>query len=370
LHLAFEPISHPNGGLGVHVCRNTEALEKHVEQWIINVPSHLDSWHEVKSIGRDRYSVTIAPETRHLVSNQGLELLHDQEVFFKAFAELCPHDFDIVHCHDTYMMPLALKIRALFGSKIVLTSHLLMADVMSLYGGLSQKWQHQIETEIEAYGQADQVITISKHYENFLKDLFFVDPEKMTLIYNGVDHAPKRATPNKEPKTIGYLGRAAKMKGLDQVMTAVDAFPHIKFKIITAVKGDAVDGFASGCIKFFESRPNVELVNGLHPDLKWPHMMDCDLAVMPSIREPWGLVSLEWMSAGVPLIASNVGGLKEIVSDHNAWPFDPPHLIDAIKSYKFDQSKIDSAFAFSDSFTWESCAGATMEVYRKCLQKS
>ncbi len=370
MHLCFEPVSHPNGGLGVHVVRNSEKLEKYVDQFILNVPTGQDRPMSVARIGESRYSATISLQSNHLAKDPGIELLNDQEIFFDAYSSLCPRAPSIVHCHDAYLYPLAKKIRALFGSKIVVTSHLLMMDVLSIYEHIKTKNKYQIEVELEAYNQADAVITISEHYKKFLTDKLMVPEEKITLVYNGLDRVDHWARVREKPEVIGFLGRCAEMKGVSHLMALISRMPEQRFKVITAVKGDCMDPFAVDSFSWLSRQKNVEMVNGVHPDKKWPHVLQCDLAVMPSIREPWGIVATEWMQVGVPLIASNTGGLAEIATPERAWQCDPRKLVEAVKNYRYDESKIRRAKEFTSTLSWDRCAAETWEVYKRCLHSA
>jgi glycosyltransferase involved in cell wall biosynthesis len=371
LHLCFEPMAHPNGGLGVHVARVTKSLERYVDQVVINMPAKFEPMDTLIDLGNDRYSALVDKQTGHFISGGGFDVYNDETKFFEAFVKLGHRDFDIIHCHDTYFYGLAEKLRMLFGSKIICTSHLLMADVVGMFKSHAPKAHFQIENEVRAYHECDAAITISEHYGWFLTQLFGVPEDKVTLVYNGIDRSNSvTANPKVLPKTIGFLGRAAYMKGIHFVRDAIKALPEMKWVIITNSSDEANYQSAKDFINFCHAQQNIEVVEGKHPDEKWAHMAKCDLAIMPSVREPWGLVALEWMQAGVPLIGAQIGGLAEIVDESRAWPFNHPNLIKAILDYRYDPMKVSRAKEFADSFTWDNCADGVYEVYKKCLQKS
>lgn len=364
-------MAHPNGGLGVHVARVTKSLERYCDQVILNVPSKEQTWGDLIDLGNNRYSALVAKESQHFINGGGFDVYTDETAFFNRFCDLGFRNFDVIHCHDTYFYGLAEKLKKLFGSKIICTAHLLMSDVVSMFKAHAPKAHFQIETEVRGYHECDAAITISKHYGWFLTNLLGVPKDKVALVYNGIDRSNAvMANPKERPETIGFLGRAAYMKGIHFVKEAIESLPEKKWVIITNSSDEANHESAKEFIAFCHAQKNIEVVEGKHPDEKWAHMAKCDLAIMPSVREPWGLVALEWMQAGVPLIGAKIGGLAEIVDPSRAWPFEHPNLIEAILDYRFSREKIERAKEFADSFTWDKCADGVYEVYKKCLQKS
>ena len=93
---------------------------------------------------------------------------------------------------------------------------------------------------------------------------------------------------------------------------------------------------------------------------------------MPSVHEPFGIVALEAMARGIPLIASNVGGLPDFVKDgENGLLFDPSDPANLVRA--FDRlvalplervnAMVSAARATADQFTWRSVIDRLMRIY-------
>jgi glycosyltransferase involved in cell wall biosynthesis len=101
------------------------------------------------------------------------------------------------------------------------------------------------------------------------------------------------------------------------------------------------------------------------------------IAVFPSIYEPFGIVALEAMGAGVPVIASATGGLEEIIQDgFNGLKFvsgSSDSLAYQIRRAANDSALTDylvrNAHQTANKYSWESAAESTMDVYRRVLDE-
>ena len=94
-------------------------------------------------------------------------------------------------------------------------------------------------------------------------------------------------------------------------------------------------------------------------------MRIADIAIMPSLHEPFGITALEWMGLGVSLIVSGTGGLKEFCNDDNSTLIEPTSesLIKAIKNHKADIEKLRNAKETAKRYSWQEIARKTRDIY-------
>jgi glycosyltransferase involved in cell wall biosynthesis len=183
------------------------------------------------------------------------------------------------------------------------------------------------------YKKVDQVITVSQAVK---KAITIFPPEKITVVYNGID-IEKFATAapgtlcqelgiSAQTKIVGMVGRVNPSKGH---LTFFQSIPEILAKCPDTVFVIAGSGDIS-------QLPNLgEHVHFLGERKDIPAIMkDLDVLVMASRNEPFGLVTVEAMASGTPVVGANSGGTAEIISDGETGllfpPEDPAKLAEAV----------------------------------------
>lgn len=182
---------------------------------------------------------------------------------------------------------------------------------------------------------ADRIVVISEHERRQGLNIGIAD-ERMALVLNGIaDLPPARPARWDDPRTrILFVGRLDEQKGFD---TLLDAVEPIQDRVSVRVIGKAVAGPAT------QSRPRRSKVDYLG----WRSLAEvsteiaaADVVVVPSRWEGFGLVALEAMRGGCAVVASAVGGLREIVVDGVTGrlvpPDSPAQLMDVLVAHDRD----------------------------------
>lgn len=221
---------------------------------------------------------------------------------------------DLLHTHflgdDSYTRIVAARTRI----PLVATLH-------NVYASESPRRKIQ---KIAARIDVSHVVCISHGVAEFAHDSYHLPQERLRVVHNGVDFAAfgldSRPAPTSR-KTIGCVGRLTDQKGQDYLLEAIALLPDpTKYRVLLAGTGPLRTRLEALAHKLSVA-DRVEFL-GLVNDMK-DFYSQLDVLVMPSRYEGFGLVAVESMACGVPVIGADVPGLKEVlqVSDLNyPWP--------------------------------------------------
>jgi len=197
--------------------------------------------------------------------------------------------------------------------------------------------------------------------------------EHIHLVFNAVDQELFRpaAQRHEGSLTVGYLGRIKKYKSVDHLVRAfaevVRSLPEAK--LIVVGDGDALASLRRTASELGIQR-NVEFTGYVSPEEKVRLLQNMDLVVNPSSKEGWGLTVIEANACGVPVIASDVPGLKDSVLDGSTgmlYPYgDVQRLSEMIVKLLTDaptrRRMSDEAVRWARRFSWAASADAMLAV--------
>ncbi|WP_210365938.1 glycosyltransferase family 4 protein [Bacillus sp. REN3] len=242
----------------------------------------------------------------------------------KAMLIAGPAPIDIVHTHDWLTGPAAEYLSEALNVPLVATIH---GTEFGRNNGVFTELQHFINSkEKELAESAARVIVCSEFMAEEVTALFGIKKAKVTVIENGASFDIKtkqRANLEEQypfikgKKVIFSIGRIVKEKGFDSVIKAAvllrDTHPDICFVI--AGNGPLLDEYRK-----FAKRLSVDdrvFFIGFIPDeVRLGFLAKSNLAVFPSLYEPFGLAAVESLSFGVPTIVAKTGGMQGLVEDY------------------------------------------------------
>jgi 1,4-alpha-glucan branching enzyme len=278
--------------------------------------------------------------------------------------------FDVVHAHDWLVGQAGIALKARWGTPLVATIH---ATERGRNNGIREAMQQAIhEEEWLLTATADRVITVSQAMAREVADSFRVSP---TVIYNGVTMPP--AAPD-APAPIAldapyffYIGRLVQEKGVQVAIQALAIMRHSAHLVI-AGRGP-MEAELKNVARAWGLENRVHFVGRVTDEGRGAWLRNAAGGLVPSLYEPFGIVALEVMAAGAPVIVGDTGGLAEIVS----------HGTDGLKvtpgdrvtlAEQMDRLLADPAAArrlaeagratAAGRFGWPAIAAATAAVYR------
>ena len=246
---------------------------------------------------------------------------------------------DVIHAHDWLVAYAAKSLKNSYDIPIVATIHATEAGRNS---GIHNETQRYInDTEWMLTYEANEVIVNSNYMKCELQRNFGLPFEKINVIPNGVnltmysgiekDYDFRRNFASDNEKIILYAGRLVYEKGVQYL---IGAMPKIlqnyhDAKLVIAGKGGMYDELKSQVN--YLGLGNKVYFTGYMDHKSLCKLYKCaDISVFPSTYEPFGIVALEGMLAGNPVVTSDVGGLNEIVE----------HGVNGMKSYAGNSNSI------------------------------
>ncbi len=303
-------------------------------------------------------------------SDYGGDLIAESERYARfCVAAVRGMDFDVIHAHDWLTYPAGLAVARMTGKPLVVHVHSTEFD-------RSGEHVNQPIYNIERRGMhgAVRVITVSMLTRNLCVNRFGVNPDKVDVVYNGVDLDPRMA--GLEPirqseKVVLYFGRITMQKGPEYFIAAarrvLDVMDGVKF--VVAGNGDqaqrmiemaAAMGIGNKVLfTGFLRGKDIQKVFGL-----------ADLYVMPSVSEPFGIAPLEAMGHKVPVIISRTSGVSEILTNVlkcDFWDVDDManKIVAVLRHPPLQRTLRDSGYFEVRGITWDGAAAKVEAVYER-----
>lgn len=311
-------------------------------------------------------------------------------------------DADLVHCHTWYSHFGGILAKLNYGLPLVITTHSLEPLRPWKREQLAGGYDFSVWVEKTALEMADAVIAVSKQTKADIERLFNIRPERLHVIYNGIDLEEYRKTESTDALArygidkpfVLFVGRITRQKG---IVHLVHAIQHMDPGFQVVLCAGAPDTPEIGR----EMKEAVARVQAEHGDVVWiDEMVDkptvrelysnASVFCCPSIYEPFGIINLEAMACETAVVATAVGGITEVVVDGETGflvpleqmessPFEPlnPDKFARDLAQRINQLMADPALCAKfgragrkraeEKFGWPAIAQQTKALYEKIL---
>lgn len=293
---------------------------------------------------------------------------------------------NLIHAHDWLVSYSSVCLKHSLDIPLIATIH---ATEMGRNHGIHndlQRYIHQREWFLTF--EAWKVFTCSEYMKKEVNLAFATPLDKIEVVPNAIDAEKYNIEFEKEPfrsqfahpeeKIVFYVGRMVREKGVEVLIEAIpkvlSEYPQAKFLIVGGGYNEHLKrrAWELGIYQkvYFTGYVDDETLTKIYK------VIDC--AVYPSLYEPFGIVALEAMAAGVPVVTSDIGGFKEIVEHTvtgiHTWANNPDSLawgiLQILKNPEYaEKLKREAKKRVKEKFSWEKSAEKAIEIYEAVLKE-
>ncbi|MCX8174152.1 MAG: glycogen synthase [Thermoplasmata archaeon] len=362
------------GGVGIHLKYLTKALLKFMEV-------------EVRTIGSEPPTKIDGVPVKYFSPWKAMGDVKERHGKVLETLSLClalvaePIDGEIVHTHTWYTNLAGLYAKKLYGKKLLATVHSLEPLRPWKAEQIGSGYNLSVWMEKTGLEECDRIIAVSEEMKKDIQEVYGIPGNRISVIHNGIDIEKYRKQENEgllrnlgvRKPYILFVGRLTRQKGIFEL---VEAMKEVRATLVLVTgKPDTpeIEGELAVKLKGME---NIIWLNRMLSETEIIALYSsARLFVCPSIYEPFGIINLEAMACGAPVVASAVGGIKEVIQDgKNGVLVEPGNveaLAEAINRVLADdelrERLIVEGRRRAEEFAWERIARKTYLLYREVL---
>jgi D-inositol-3-phosphate glycosyltransferase len=308
--------------------------------------------------------------------------------------------YDIIHSHYWMSGIAARELKDIWDAPVIQMYHTLGKLKQQVAQNREEKeGDYRIKGERQTISMADRIVASTSTERNQLVDLYNAPPNKIEVIPPGVDLSHFYPIPPDEAKEfvgippekkmVLFVGRIEPLKGIKTLLRAIGHLSDIEKAddnlCLAIIGGDLNEDNG-------KEQDEMNILHQLREEYGLEDMVTflgkrsqdslpyyysaAEMLVMPSHYESFGMVALESMACGTPVIASLVGGLIHLVEDGITGyhvPVDDPIALSLRISSLLEDKALryrmgHDAFAFAKQFGWEKIAGEILALYQDILK--
>lgn len=323
----------------------------------------------------DQYFQQITAVSKEMQQVYGHDLPEAVEHFTQASVELSKGiSSDVIHCHD--WMTYGAGIRAARYHRKPLVAHIHATELDRTHFKPNQ-WIY--EQERIGFEAADRIIAVSNYTKNILTGHYGIHPDKICVVYNGSNEVEQSFTTlssiasRTHVPMVLFLGRLTLQKGPIQFLEMAAKIHQYRPEVQFVVAGEGnMLGEMLERTKQLALEKNVTFLGRVDSSEAHKLYNSADCFVMPSLSEPFGLVALEAIFHGTPVVISKQSGVSEVVGHGFKVDFwDTDKMADCVLTILREQplamqlrSQASQSLAY---LRWERQAGIVRSVYQELL---
>lgn len=315
-------------------------------------------------------------------------------------------DADIVHCHTWYSHFAGIMAKLCYGIPMVLTTHSLEPLRPWKREQLGRGYDASSWIEKTAIEMADCLIAVSEETKQDIIKHFDVDEDKIEVVYNGIDlkeYAVVKETNvletygiDKNKPYVLFVGRITRQKGIVHLVNAIkyiDADTQIVLCAGAPDTEEIAKEMEDAVAEASKTRDNIFWIDKMLDKKDVIQLYShADVFCCPSIYEPFGIINIEAMACETAVVASAVGGIKEVVVEgetgllinleqQNVAPFEPVNPdqfsrdlaegVNKVINNKELREKMakNGRHRVEEFFDWKAIAKQTKNIYQSLIIK-
>ena len=281
---------------------------------------------------------------------------------------------DVIHAHDWLAFLAGLEAKKATGKPLILHVH---ATEFDRTGGQGVN-QDVYNIEKKAMNEADKIIAVSNFTKEKIIRYYNIPFEKISVIHNGIDESDYRQLPARmqEVKEVGnkkivlFVGRITIQKGPEYFVRAAKKVLDYYSEALFVVSGsgdmqqqmmDEVAHLGIGDKVIFTGWLKGDDLNAIY--------QAADLYIMPSVSEPFGIIPLESIVNGTPVIISKQTGVSEVLTHAlkvDFWDVDEManKILGVLQNEPLKETLQKELQKEVKKLTWKSAAGKVLDVYK------
>lgn len=317
-----------------------------------------------------------------------------------------PTDADVVHCHTWYSHFAGILAKLCYGIPLVVTTHSLEPLRPWKREQLGRGYDASSWVEKIAIEMADAVIAVSEETKTDVLKYFDVDESKIEVVYNGINLEQYKKVDDtsildeygidKEKPFVLFVGRITRQKGIIHLVNAIKYIDKETQIVLCAGAPDTKDiakEMEEAVAEAKKHRDNIFWIDKMLDKADVIQLYShANVFCCPSIYEPFGIINIEAMACETAVVASAVGGIKEVVIPNETGilvpleqqteaPFEPvdpdkfsKDLADGVNKVIKDK-KLQYKMAkhgrkrVEDFFDWKAIAQQTKTIYESLIKQ-
>lgn len=314
-------------------------------------------------------------------------------------------DADVIHCHTWYAQFAGIVAKLCYGKPLVITTHSLEPLRPWKREQLGRGYDASSWVEKTAIEMADAVIAVSKETKEDVLKYFDIDADKIKVIYNGInlsEYVVTSETSTLEKFNIDqskpfvlFVGRITRQKGIIHLVNAIKYIDSETQIVLCAGAPDTPEiakEMEDSVNEVKKTRNNIIWIDEMLPKKEVIQLYShADVFCCPSIYEPFGIINVEAMACETAVVASAVGGIKEVIVDgetgilvpleqQDVAPFEPINpdkfakdLAEGVNKLINDKELNDKMSKngrkrVEDTFDWSAIAKEHKELYKSLIK--
>jgi alpha-maltose-1-phosphate synthase len=404
--LSMEYTAEVSGGIGTHVVELAEGLIKAECQ--VSVLAYTPG--QPKTIhGSNMTAHLISPSTASFShaekqSMAGSILAFTGDLVRKGREVIGKDGWapDIIQCYNWLTFPAALELGRVHGIPVLSVIQYVSEPIERWWGQTPD--QEILQQEAVLFRDGEIFITVSNSMKKVIQGAYGVPGDRIHVVYNGMDSQPfikpaskpdlirqlRQTIAGPDEKVVIFAGRLNPHKGitalLDSASQVIAKCPNVRYLLVgEADSREFTQKIERLLDRYHGLRERTTLLGKVPRNQLAALYQIADLALVPSVYEPFGYASIEAMAAGVPVIATNAGGLGEIVQHKQTGLLvtvhertNEPHVVDVGELVSAQLSLLEDAATARqlghagrrrvlDFFSREVMTQSTLAVYREAI---